>query len=145
MASLNTVGDRKSLTEVDVRVFMRDYDPDLNILLDDYEYTSDEIRQAQTLCVDRWNETPPIIDNYTVDTFPFRYYYLLGTCANLMTMAAMSYRRNKLNAQITGGAVDPNAKAKEYEVAAAKMSADFREWMNRAKAQINQEQCWVSL
>ena len=140
-----TVGDGKALTEVDIRTFIRDLDPSLNILLDDYEFTSEEIRHAMTLCVDRWNETPPVIDSHTIDTFPFRYYLLLGTCANLFTMAAIAYRRNKLQAQITGGAVDPNAKAAEYDAAAGRMSQDFHRWMERAKAQINMSQCWGTM
>ena len=142
---LNTVGDRKALTEMDIRTFIRDTDPSYNILLDDYEFTPEEIRQAQSLCVDRWNDFPPMFDNHTIDTFPFRYYMLLGTCANLFTTAAIAYRRNKLKAQITGGAVDPNEKAAEYDAAAAKLSSEFQQWMERAKAQINMEQCWAVL
>ena len=140
-----TVGDSKSLTEMDIRTFVRDLDPSYNILLDDYEYTPEEIRQAMTLCVDRWNDFPPMIDRHTINTFPFRYYFLLGTCANLFTIAAIAYRRNKLNARITGGAVDPNEKARDYDAAASEMSAKFQQWMERAKAQINMEQCWAQL
>ena len=141
----HTQGDPKSLTEVDIRIFIRDRDPDMNELLDDLEFTKEEIQQAQTLCVDRFNDFPPMIGRFTINTFPFRYYFLVGTCANLFTMAAISYRRNKLNANITGGAVDPKNKDKDYNQAAVLLSDEFQKWMERAKAQMNMEQCWGSV
>ena len=141
-ADPNATGNDKYLTEVDIRIFIRDYDPELNLLLDDYEFTHEEIRLATSLVVDRWNETPPSVGVYTEDTFPFRYHLLLGTCANLMTMAAFRYRRNELTYQIPGGAINDQNKGKAYDAAAAKMAAGFTDWMMRKKVELNMNQGW---
>ena len=49
------------MTATEVRTFLRDNDPNANILLDDFEFTPEEIRTAMNITVDRWNDTPPAI------------------------------------------------------------------------------------
>jgi len=141
-ADPNATGNDKYLTEVDIRIFLRDYNPELNLLLDDYEFTHEEIRLATSLAVDLWNETPPDLGIYTEDTFPHRYHLLMGACANLLTMAAMRYRRNDLTYQIPGGAINDQNKAKEYDASAARMGAEYKAWVLRKKASENMESGW---
>ena len=54
-------GNAGYLSEMDVRIWLRDLDPELNKLLDDYEFGQEEIRTASTLAVDFWTEEPPNI------------------------------------------------------------------------------------
>ena len=61
-----------------VRIWLRDNDPEANVLLDDFEFSSEEIRTAMTLTADYWNETPPSIGSYDYDKFPYRYALLKG-------------------------------------------------------------------
>lgn len=136
-------GNKGFISDVDIRVFLRDH-PETNKLLGDYEFTPEEIRTAMTLVVDKWNDTPPLINSFKVDTFPFRWALLLGTCANLLTMAAMKYRRDNLTYNVSGGAIDDQNKAQAYDIAAAKLGEEFNQWMIRTKAHINLSQCWGS-
>jgi hypothetical protein len=122
---------------------MRDH-PETNKLLGDFEFTPEEIRTASTFVVDKWNDTPPFINSFNVDNFPFRWAYLMGTVANLLTMAAHKFRRDNLTYQVPGGSVDDQNKAPTYDAAAAKLGAEFNEWMTRTKVHINLAQCWGS-
>ena len=136
-------GDKSYITDLDIRILMRDH-PRTNKLTMDYEYTPEEIRTAMTLVVDKWNDTPPFINNFMVDTFPFRWAYLLGTTANLLTMAAHAFRRNNLEYQIPGGSINDQAKFKDYDAAAAELAKEFNDWMKRVKISINLSQAWGS-
>ena len=138
----NAIGNEGFLTEVDVRVFMRDNCPEANLLLDDYEFGYEEIRTAMTLAVDLYNETPPFLRNYTVDTFPYRYHLLMGTVANLLTMASIRYRRNDLTYQIPGGAINDQNKWQSYDKLAAQLGAQYKDWVTKTKVAKNMESGW---
>jgi len=131
------IGNATYLTELDIRIFLRDNDPTANKLLDDYEFSPEEIRTAMTLCVDYFNEAHPLVAMYDYDKFPWRYNLLKGTCANLMFMAANAYRRNKLKYAIPGGAVDDQNKDAEYEAAGQRMWDEYKEWVKITKRSIN--------
>ena len=92
--AVKPVGSNTYLTNLDVRIWLRDNDPDANFLLDDFEFSPEEIRTAMTLAVDKWNETPPYLRNYDYDKFPYRFHLLQGTAGNLLFMAAHRFRRN---------------------------------------------------
>ena len=134
-------GNPGYLTDMDIRLFLRDKDPELNLLLDDYEFTPEELRTATTLAVDKWNETPPILGThmYTTLTFPFRYNLLLGTSANLMYMAGMRFRRNSLTYNIPGGQVADQEKFQQYDAAGQRLSQEYTDWLHQMKRAINME------
>ncbi len=139
------VGNDTYLTELDIRIWMRDNDPNANLLLEDYEFTPEEIRTCMTLAVDKWNETPPLLSthSYDVDTFPFRGELLRGTCANLLFAAAMRFRRNELKANIPGGVVNDQGKYQEYDSAGSRMWEEFVKWIVYKKRSINMEMGWA--
>lgn len=138
------IGNTGYLTELDIRVFLRDNDPEANLLLDDYEFSELELRQAVTLAVDEWNDTPPDITSkrYTEITFPYRWALLQGATANLLTMAGMRYRRNQLNYNIPGGAIDDQNKAPQYDAAASRLGQMWKEWIARKKVELNANLGW---
>ena len=137
------VGNAGVISDIDVRTFLRDADPDANLLLDDYEFTPEELRSAMNLIVDKWNETPPPVQSYTVETFPWRYHMLLGTSSNLLRMAAFRYQRNDLQYQIGGGTVMDQAKAQAYHATADRLSSEFDAWMRIKKSEIQAEIGWA--
>ena len=143
MADETNKGSTGYVTDMDIRIFMRDH-PATNKLLMDYEFTPEEIRTAQTFCVDKWNDMPPMLNSFTVETFPFRWAFLVGTTANLLTMAAHKFRRDNLTYQVPGGSIDDQNKAPIYDAAAQRLGAEFNDWMTRTKTQINLTQCWGS-
>ena len=136
-------GARGTLTDVEIRIFLRDH-PETNKLLMDFEFTPEEIRTAQTLAVDRWNDTPPFLNNFSTNDFPFRWAWLVGTTANLLTMAAHKFRRDNLTYTVPGGSIDDQNKAPIYDQAAAVLSAQYQDWMIKTKVHINISQCWGS-
>lgn len=139
MSDSKNKGNDGFMTDNEIRTFLRDADPDANLLLDDLEFTPEEIRDARTSIVDKWNEAPPPVGIYQYDTFPYRYHYRLGTCAILLWMAANRYRRNDLQYNIGGGAVADQAKADSYDRAGDKLMGQFNEWMQKEKLRINME------
>jgi len=133
-----SVGNENFLTEMDIRLFLRDVNPADNTLLDDFEFGQEEIRTASTLAVDYWNEiTPDLGRGYTVVTFPYRYHLLMGTCANLMFIAANLYRRNKLDYNVPGGGISDQDKYREYDATGIRMWRDYQAWCAQKKRAIN--------
>lgn len=142
------VGNDVYLTELDIRIWMRDNNPDANLLLQDYEFTPEEIRTCMTLAVDKWNETPPDLGvpfSYDYTRFPFRGELLRGTVANLLFAAAMRFRRNELKANVPGGLVNDQGKHQEYDAAGARMWKEYVDWITKKKRSINMENGWGTI
>ncbi len=133
----NLAGGESFLVENDIRMWLRDNEPELNTLLDDYEFSPEEIRQAITYAQDYWNEQPPYIGNIDYDRNPFRFHLLQGTVGNLLFMAANRYRRNHLQYQAGGLAVDDQNKSQLYEASAARIWEEFKQWVRMNKRTIN--------
>lgn len=133
----NLAGGESFLVENDIRMWLRDNEPELNTLLDDYEFSPEEIRQAITYAQDYWNEQPPYIGNIDYGRNPFRFHLLQGTVGNLLFMAANRYRRNHLQYQAGGLAVDDQNKSQLYEAAAARIWEEFKQWVRMNKRTIN--------
>lgn len=98
-------GNDAPMTDMEVRIYLQDNDPAANLLLDDFEFTPEQIRTAMNITVDRWNDTPPDICRMDYDEFPYRSILLMGVAANLLSMAAHKYRRNSLQINAGGTSV----------------------------------------
>jgi hypothetical protein len=134
------------VTELDVRAFLRDNSPSDNLLLDDYEFTSEEIRSALNLAVDKWNETPPFTGAYTAADFPYRYHLLRAVAASLLMLAVVRYARNTASLAVDGGSLDDqSAKIGPYTQLAAQFRAEFDQWMVQKKNEIQSITGWCSL
>lgn len=145
MADTKPVGSNTYLTDLDVRIWLRDNDPEANLLLNDFEFTPEEIRTCMTLAVDHWNEQPPFISNYDYDEFPFRSQLLKGTVANLMFAAGYRFRRNALKMQSGGLAGDDQDKSQEYDQVGNRLWQEYHNWCLRSKTSINMERGWATL
>lgn len=139
------VGSESFVTLTEIQNFIRDNDPEKNLLLDDMEFSPEELEAAATHTVDYWNEMPPSIGSYRYTKFPYRYHLLLGTTAQLLRVAAHRYRRNELQSRIAGGAHSDQAKAATYDQAADKLWAEYRKWVTAKKYELNMEQGWGSI
>jgi hypothetical protein len=123
----------------EIRLHLRDSSPSESFLLDHLMFDDAEIALAITRPVQYWNEIPPPIGVFTTQTFPFRYHWLEGICANLFMMAAEQYRRNQLNYSAAGVALDDQNKEANYERAGQMRWQAYREWVRVKKAEINLE------
>lgn len=139
---IKPTGNDNFLTDMDIRIWLRDNDPEANVLIDDLEFSAEEIRTAQTLTVDYWNETPPAIHGYNYDRFPYRYALLRGTAANLLFMAAHRFRRNE--AQYNAGGLQFNSEAKhqQYDAAGARLWEEYKQWVRMKKRELNANNGW---
>jgi len=135
-------GQDQVLTELDIRIWLRDKDPTANLLLDDFEFSPEEMRTAMTLTIDKWNDTPPYIGSHDIDSWPYRSALLTGTAANLLFIAAHRYRRNSLKYNIPGGAVADQEKYMEYDSAGQKLWQDYVSWLTHNKRALNMEMGW---
>lgn len=142
---LRPTGNDTFLTDVDVRIWLRDNDPEANLLLDDFEFSPEEIRSAMTYTVDYWNETPPDVGSYDYPKFPYRFALLRGTAANLLFMGAHRFRRNQLNYSAGGLTVDDQNKYQQYDSAGARLWDEYKSWVGQAKRSINVDLGWGTI
>lgn len=135
-------GNDAPMTDMEVRIFLRDTDPAANILLDDFEFTPEEIRTAMNLAVDKWNDTPPDIYRMDYDHFPYRSIILLGTASNLLYMAARAYARNSIQINAGGNSVNDKAKAAEYDQASERLRMEYLQAIRMKKRELNTGLGW---
>lgn len=138
-------GSNTYLTDMDVRIWLRDNNPEANKLLDDYEFTPEEIRTAMTLTVDYWNDQPPYMRSYDYDKFPFRSQLLTGTAANLLFMAAHKYRRDSLQYSAGGLTIQDQEKYQQYDMAGNALWEQYKNWVIWNKRSINAESGFATL
>jgi len=126
-------------TIAEIRLHLRDTCPESNFLLDETEFSDSEIASALRLPIDMFNEIPPPLGTmFNVDSFPYRYHWMVATIGLLHRIAASHYRRNKLAYSTGGTSIDPQAdKAQEYEAIAERRMAEYREWMQIKKIELN--------
>lgn len=139
---ISPVGNDTSTTDMEVRIYLRDNDPEANLLLDDFEFTPEEIRTAMNITVDRWNDTPPDIYRMDYDEFPYRSILLMGVASNLLSMAAHRYRRNSLAINAGGTSVNDQDKAREYDQAAARLRDEYLHAIRTKKRELNANLGW---
>jgi len=138
-------GNDTYLTDLDVRIWLRDNDPNANFLLEDFEFSPEEIRTAMTLTADYWNDQPPYIRNYDYDKFPYRSQLLMGTAANLLFMAAHRYRRNSLQYSAGGTSINDQEKYQQYDAAGARLWEEYKHWVIINKRALNAESGWANI
>ncbi len=83
------------ITEKDIRLFMMDK-PELNTLIRGVRWSPEEIDAAIAYAVSYYNESPPFIGGYTVETFPWKHTLLLGTAGHLLRSASINEASNNL-------------------------------------------------
>lgn len=130
----------------DVRFFLMDRTASENFLLDDIEFTDEEINNAMVLAVDRYNSTLPLVNTYTSENFPYRYEMMLGSSAILLRAKAVNMMRNNLNYQTSDGvAINDLERRQEYFQLAQAFDQEFLDRITKLKVSKNAEECygWV--
>ena len=142
-AALDSV--RGAPTIAEIRLHLRDSSGDENFLLDTVAFDDAEIAASIMRPIQYWNEVPPDIKKYTTHTFPFRFHWLEAIVANLFLMAEESFRRNQLEYQAGGIAVNDQNKEQNYAAASQRRMQMWREFVRNKKAAMNLEGCWGSV
>ena len=121
----------------EIRMLLMDSSPSENLLLDDLEFSDEQIMLAIAKPIETWNETPPPLRKLNTRTFPWRGAWRDGILAELYLMASAHYRRNRLQTSAAGVDSDTKNKEREY-VGASQLYADkFTTWLRDKKASIN--------
>lgn len=127
-----------------VRMFMRDRAPK-NILLDDVQFTDDELNLALEMAVGAYNAVTPQT-NLTPSTFPNKYVLLIGTVRFLLMSESFLQVRNQ--ATVQDGDIAPigiDDKAALYSQMAQGLKAEWDELVRGIKTQNNMEAAYDGL
>lgn len=134
------------LTIAEVRLWCRDWAPEVNDLLDEVEFKDAEIAAAIRRAVDLWNGTTPMLraHTYTTVTFPwkFRSQWIDATIGFLKIMASDWYERNHLPYQAGGVSIDDRNKFQGYRQDGYARIQKYEAWMKDAKVQLNMQGGW---
>lgn len=123
----------------EIRQQIMDSSASENILLDDVEFSDDQILHAMTKPVEDWNlMSPPISTAYhTTRSFPYREPWLRAIAGHLHVMSANHYRRNRLAHQAGGVAIDDKNKEREYMAEGQRLLQEYAVWCQTKKIEIN--------
>ncbi len=129
-----------------VRMFMRDY-AENNILLDDVQFTDDELNNALEMAVSAFNAITPQT-NMTPSTFPthLRYLLLIGTTRFLLMSESFLQVRNQ--ATVQDGDIAPigiSDKAALYSQLSKQLKDEWDELSRGVKTQNNMESAYNTL
>jgi hypothetical protein len=125
---------------------MRDY-PNNNILLDDVEFSQDDVNQGVEMVTSRYNTVTPI-SSISPTSWPsnMKYVLLLGVAAYLIKSCAMLQLRNQATYQ--DGDIAPIGIDDKYPLYAQLFQMLDAEWMQlvqAAKIQMNLESAYGCL
>jgi hypothetical protein len=133
------------LTIAEVRLAIRDRCAEDNFLLDNVEFSNTEIAWALRRPVDFWNEhPPPIPPMYTPATFPYRYNWMNGVIAELLSIASHNYERNRLQYAAANLSVDDKDKSAYYRQQSERYRQLYEQWVLRAKKALNMKRAYNS-
>lgn len=131
------------VTPNDIRFFLMDRTAEENFLLDSVEFSDEDIQSAMMLTVDKYNSTLPMVDYYTIQNFPYRYEFMLGTAATLLRAKALNFSRNRLDFTTKDGAtINDKAKTQEYMALANAMMQEFDAKIVAIKKSKNAEEAY---
>ena len=123
----------------EIKLAVRDSAPEDSYLNEQVEWDLAEVCDAIVAAVRYWNEAPPPVARRNTSTFEFRENWKTAILARLYMMAAASYRREAVQYQAAGVALNDKAKAPEYERRGQELEADFRGWVKVTKVRFNME------
>jgi hypothetical protein len=125
------------LTIAEIRMTLRDCDPEMNFLTDQLAFTRQEYALAMRRCIDYWNESLPPVGTYTTTNFPYRYHYSRGVISQLYFLAGQHMMRNELDYSAGGVSVKDTDHWKNFEAIGAKLWEEWKTWVRDVKYNIN--------
>ena len=128
------------ITISEVRNFLNDY-PDTNKILRKVEFNSERINNAIKYVVDDWNDTPPILNKYTEESFPYKTTLLYGVVSFLLSSEAISQERNHLIYQSGNLTVD-DTHSQAYIALSSQFLQKYKDLMERQKKVENWNKTW---
>jgi hypothetical protein len=126
----------RPVTVAEIRMALRDY-PECNTLLNDVEFTDNEIAYCITRPIDTWNSMSPNVGQYDIHNFPWRQAHINAAVGELMKIAAYHYFRNQLPYSSGGLSVDDKNKGAVYLQMAEQELVKFQAFSQEKKFEMN--------
>lgn len=126
----------------DIRMELMDTCPDMNYLIDELEFTDQEILFAINKAVDIFNEVPPPVGGFSVDAFPYRGHLITAAAGYLMIMASKRYLRNSLQYSAAGVTVADKEKYMQYMQIGQQHVEEWKQFARVKKVELNVANCF---
>lgn len=141
---LNAANSCSLMPLSEIRLRLRDTSLEENLLIDNLNFTDEEILLATKLTIQKFNDMPPR-ENYPIfnsTSFPFKSILLEGIIGQLFFMAAEWHRKNNL--QYSAGGISLNDKNKEpnYLQAGQMHWQEFLQLAKAEKVKLNMDLNW---
>lgn len=124
-----------------LRMFMRDY-PELNRLIEGVESDNRFLAWAIMDTIADYNETPPWVTQYTVDTFPYPHMLIRGAAASVLQSVGLLQSRNHLTFSDGGMQVGISDKSQLVMAWSQMFTASYEGKKTRTKVAENIEMGW---
>ena len=121
----------------DVRMALWDYCPEVNTLIDDFEFPEEQIIYMIRRPIDLWNELLPNVYNANPNNFKWREHWLRCTVGYLLVAASRLQKRNTLNYTASGLSLQSNSNWQAYYQEGETLIAEFKNWAQNKKIEIN--------
>lgn len=129
------------LSVSELREFIRD-DESLNTLIGQKETEDSGLTEAIEGAIDDWNNTPPLIDGYTVDSFPSKSALKIGATIFLLRSAGIGKSRNHLTYSDGGLSIEKDEKTQLYQSWIDRFEQVWEKRKADYKMQKNLRNCW---
>lgn len=129
------------ITVPEVRAYLLDRCGD-NELLGEMQCSDDEILNAMRLAVEEWNATPPVVTTFTTTNFPYRYPWLICTCAHVLRSLSIKQSRNNASFQTGTVMINDSDKGPIFQRYAEQFRQEWTQWMNAKKRELNVKAGW---
>lgn len=143
-ASFDAIQKHRQVSIPMMRRLIRDASPRGNRIIEECEFTYEELMDALIMAVDDFNFHAPLISaKFTLKDFPWPMFLMgYGAVSNLLRTAAVWYARNDLRVQATGVGIDDMGKAEVYMALADKYKAEWERFVTTVKRQMNVNAGW---
>ena len=131
------------LTSAMIIRFMRDY-KDFNLLLDEEQFTSDDLDQAISMAISEYNAITPVT-TFIVTSFPNDYILLIGTAVYLLTSEMFLLLRNAASYRDGDVSVRNGDNVNDYRAMKNDLKKEWKLAARNMKTQQNMEQCYGGL
>lgn len=124
----------------EIRMAVRDSSPNDSYLNQEMEWDDGEIAFALIQGVAWFNEQrPPVRRKFNTQNFPYKRPWLEAVMSELYRIAAVTYRRESIQYQASGTAINDKDKANPYEEVSRQLLDKYRLWARTVKAQMNSD------
>lgn len=143
-ASLENLQNTKAVSIPMMRRLIRDASPRGNRVIEECEFTYEEIMDALLMAVEDFNFHPPLISaKFSLREFPWPMFLMgYGAVSNLLRTAAVWYARNDLKVQAAGVGINDMGKAETYMALSDKYKAEWERFIITVKRQMNVSSGW---